>query len=102
MVEALCCHASVKGGAHTCFVETHTQMYFDSKVCLVALEKDQFFSSKVVRHEGQCSHQNLQAKGHKYYLMTTPIILNVVIVTNQHLLQVYHCQQSILVELNVH
>ena len=27
----------------------------------------------------QCSHQNLQAKGHKYYLMTTPIILNVVI-----------------------
>ena len=54
-----------------------------------------------MRHEGQCSHQNLQAKGHKYYLMTTPIILNVVIVTTQHLLQVYHYQQGILVELNV-
>ena len=47
MVEALCCHASVKGRAHTCFVETHTQMYFDSKVCLVALEKDQFFPLKL-------------------------------------------------------
>ena len=31
------------------------------------------------RGEYQCSHQNLQAKGHKY-LMTTPIILNAVIV----------------------
>ena len=44
---------------------------------------------------GQCSHQNLQAKGYKYYLMTTPIILNVVIVSTKHFLQVYHCQQSI-------
>ena len=34
----------------------------------------------------QCSHQNLQAKGHKYYLMTTPIILNAVIVSTKHLL----------------
>ena len=34
----------------------------------------------------QCSHQNLQAKRHKYYLMTTPIILNVVIVSTKHLL----------------
>ena len=32
-------------------------------------------------------HQNLQVKGHKYYLMTTPIILNVVIVSTKHLLQ---------------
>ena len=44
----------------------------------------------------QCSHQTLLAKGHKYYLLTTPIILNVVIVSTKHLLHVYHCQQSIL------
>ena len=46
----------------------------------------------------QCSHQNLQAKGHKYYLKTTPIILNVVIVSIKHWLHVYHCQQR----FNVH
>ena len=34
--------------------------------------------------------------------MTTPIILNVVIVTTKHLLRVCHCQQSILVQFNVH
>ena len=50
----------------------------------------------------QCSQQSLQAKGHKYYPMTTPIILNVVIVSTKHLLHVYHCQQSILVQFNVH
>ena len=47
-------------------------------------------------------HQNLQAKGHKYYPMTTPLILNVVIVTTKHLFHVCHCQQSILVQFNVH
>ena len=50
----------------------------------------------------QCSHQNLQAEGHKKYLMTTPIILNVVIVSTKRLLHVYYCQQSILVQFNVH
>ena len=40
-------------------------------------------------HHQQCSHQNLQAKGHNYYLMTTPIILNVVNVSTKHLL--YMC-----------
>ena len=50
----------------------------------------------------QCSHQNLQAKGHKYYLMTTPIILNVVIVSTKHLLHVCYCQQSILAQFNLH
>ena len=49
----------------------------------------------------QCSHQNLQAKGHKQYLMAAPIILNVVIVTTKHLLHAYHCQQSISVKLNI-
>ena len=49
----------------------------------------------------QCSHQTLQAKGHKYYLLTTPIILNVVIVSTKRLLHVYYCQQSILVQFNV-
>ena len=34
--------------------------------------------------------------------MTTPLILNVVIVSTKHLLHVYHCQQSILVEFNAH
>ena len=48
----------------------------------------------------QCSHQNLQAEG--YTLMTTPIILNVVIISTKHLLHVYYCQQSILVQFNVH
>ena len=38
----------------------------------------------------QCSHQNLQTKGHNN--MTTPIILNVVIVSIKHVLHVYHCQ----------
>ena len=33
--------------------------------------------------------------------MTTPIILNVVIVTTKHLLHVYHCQQSILVQCSL-
>ena len=37
----------------------------------------------------QCSHQNLQAKGHKLYLMTTPLILNIVVVSAKHLLHVY-------------
>ena len=46
----------------------------------------------------QCSHQNLQAKGHKYYLMAMPTILNV---STKQLLQVYHCQQSILAQFNV-
>ena len=35
-------------------------------------------------------------------LMTTPIILNVVIISTKHLLRVYHCQQSILAQFNVH
>ena len=34
--------------------------------------------------------------------MTTPLILNVVIVSTKHLLHVYHCQQNILVEFNIH
>ena len=29
----------------------------------------------------QCSHQNLQVKGHNNNLMTTPLILDVVVVT---------------------
>ena len=32
--------------------------------------------------------------------MTTPLILNVVIVTTKGLLHVYHCQYSILVKFN--
>ena len=34
--------------------------------------------------------------------MTTPLILIVVIVSTKHLLHVYHCQQNILVEFNIH
>ena len=52
----------------------------------------------------QCSHQDLQAKGHKQYLMTTPLILNIIIVSTKNLFLVYHCQydsQSNLIELGL-
>ena len=73
------------------------------------LEEERGWEGREGREEGheegeweegeRCSHQNLQAKGHKY-LMTTPLILNVVIYHSKRLLHVYH--QSILVEFNVH
>ena len=33
--------------------------------------------------------------------MTTPLVLNVVIVSTKHLLHVYHCQQSILLNVGI-
>ena len=50
----------------------------------------------------QCSHQNVQVKEHRQYLMTTLLNLNVVIATTKRLLHVYQRQQSILVEFSVH
>jgi len=70
-----------------------------SRILQVELLLESIFR-KSSTYRQQCSHQNLQAEGHKYYLMTTPIILNIVSVSTKHLLHVYHCQQSIL--LNVH
>ena len=39
----------------------------------------------------QCSYQDLQAKGYKKYLVTTPLL---VIASTKHMLHVYHCQHA--------
>ena len=53
--------------------------YFNTRTCQLVLGAGAVdvvgLKTITARHLGQCSHQNLQAKGCKYYLMTTPFIL---------------------------
>ena len=82
-------------------IHDHSQTSATSSWLVMQVERLIRQKAALLWYEKQYSHQNLQAKGHKYCLMTTPIILNVVIVSTKHLLHVYHCHQSILAQFNV-
>ena len=62
-------------------IHDHSQTSATSSWLVMQVERLIRQKAALLWYEKQYSHQNLQAKGHKYCLMTTPIILNVVIVS---------------------